>query len=49
VTGQGLGLSIVSRIVSRLGGEVGVDSEPGAGSTFYFTLPACKGTATAQT
>ena len=41
VTGQGLGLSIVSRIVSRLGGEVGVDSEPGAGSTFYFTLPAC--------
>ncbi|MGC9347987.1 MAG: response regulator [Anaerolineae bacterium] len=38
-TGQGLGLSIVRRIVSRLGGEVGVVSEPGEGSTFYFTLP----------
>ena len=39
-TGHGLGLSIVERIVTRLGGKVGVVSEPGAGSTFYFTLPA---------
>ncbi|MFP4346121.1 MAG: histidine kinase N-terminal 7TM domain-containing protein [Anaerolineales bacterium] len=38
--GHGLGLSIVERIISRLGGEVGVQSEPGAGSTFWFTLPA---------
>ncbi|MCI0394900.1 MAG: GAF domain-containing sensor histidine kinase [Chloroflexi bacterium] len=40
VTGHGLGLSIVQRIVSRLGGQVGVESEPGQGSVFYFTLPA---------
>ncbi len=38
--GHGLGLSIVQRIVSRLHGEVNVDSELGAGSTFGFTLPA---------
>jgi len=37
--GHGLGLSIVRRIADRLDGEVGVDSEPGQGSTFWFTLP----------
>ncbi|MDQ1300461.1 MAG: hypothetical protein QG637_379 [Chloroflexota bacterium] len=40
VTGYGLGLSIVQRIVTKLGGEVGVESEPGQGSLFYFLLPA---------
>lgn len=39
VEGTGLGLSIVSRIVGRLDGNVGVESEPGQGSTFHFTLP----------
>jgi signal transduction histidine kinase/DNA-binding response OmpR family regulator len=39
-SGHGLGLSIVKRIVERLQGHVGVDSTPGEGSRFYFTLPA---------
>jgi signal transduction histidine kinase len=39
VEGHGLGLSIVSRIVERLGGEVKVTSKVGEGSTFGFTLP----------
>jgi signal transduction histidine kinase len=41
-SGHGLGLSIVKRIVERLRGQVGVDSIPGAGSRFYFTLPAAE-------
>lgn len=38
--GSGLGLSIVHRLITRLGGRVGVESQPGHGSRFYFTLPA---------
>ena len=37
--GHGLGLSVVKRIVTKLGGNVGVESTVGHGSTFYFTLP----------
>jgi signal transduction histidine kinase len=37
--GHGLGLSIVRRIVEKLGGQVGVISTPGQGSVFSFTLP----------
>jgi signal transduction histidine kinase len=40
VAGHGRGLSIARRIVEKLGGQLGVESEKGHGSLFYFTLPA---------
>ena len=42
VKGHGLGLSIVRRIAEKLGGSAGVESQPGAGSRFWFELPAEK-------
>lgn len=40
IKGEGLGLSIVLRIIHRLGGTVGLDSKLDKGSVFWFTLPA---------
>jgi signal transduction histidine kinase len=37
--GHGLGLSIVRRIIEKLGGRIGVDSAPGKGARFWFELP----------
>jgi signal transduction histidine kinase len=39
-SGEGLGLPIVHNIVEKLGGQVGVESQVGQGSFFFFTLPA---------
>ena len=41
IAGTGMGLAICQRIVQRYGGHIWLDSTPGTGSVFYFTLPAC--------
>jgi len=41
--GEGMGLAYVQTLIRRHGGRIWVESEPGEGSTFYFTIPKDKG------
>ena len=39
IPGNGIGLTTCKRVIERLGGNIWAEATPGAGATFYFTLP----------
>jgi signal transduction histidine kinase/DNA-binding response OmpR family regulator len=49
IEGNGLGLAIVKSIIEKNGGQISVESEPGKGSCFYFSLPLVKEILATQT